>query len=209
MTAVIPAGTVYHAEDVDSVGRRWRLGVLLLIFADMSFVASMVFTYFYLRGLDTEGGWLPDGAKYATIWVGWALAGGTVLSALAYRRGQIGIQTGDERRLVGGVGIAILVIIATGVAQVFQLVSFPFGIEDGAYASTTFLLAAANLFHLALTLFIGFGIWNRGRLRKYTSTNNWQVRLVGYWWTWIAVASVLSAFTTSFVTSPHLTVGNG
>ena len=209
MTAVIPAGPVRHVEDVDTTGRRWRLGVLLLILADASFVASMVFTYFYLRGLNTENGWFPDGAKSTPIWIGWAIAAGVVISAACYRRAVTGIDVGDERRLVGGVGAAVIVMVIVGVAQVVQLSSFPFGIEDGSYASITFLLAAANVFHVLLTLFLGIGIWNRGRLRKYTSTNNWQVKLVGLWWTWIALAALLSAFTTSFVASPHITVGNG
>jgi hypothetical protein len=30
------------------------------------------------------------------------------------------------------------------------------------------------------------------------------VRLVGLWWTWVALAAVLAAFTTSFITSPNI-----
>jgi heme/copper-type cytochrome/quinol oxidase subunit 3 len=209
MTAVIPAGPVRHEEDVDTIGRRWRLGVLLLMFADASFVASMVFTYFYLRGLNTDGGWLPKGAASTPIWIGWAIGAGVVISAIAYRRGQLGILAGDEHRLVNSVAVAVFVMVLVGVAQIVQLSTFPFGIADGSYASTTFLLGAANVFHVLLTLFLGLGIWNRGRLRKYTSTNNWQVRLVGLWWTWIAVAALVAAFTMSFVASPQITVGNG
>jgi heme/copper-type cytochrome/quinol oxidase subunit 3 len=209
MTAVLPAGPVRHVEDVDTVGRRWRLGVILLIVADASFVASMVFTYFYLRGLDTQGGWFPKGSHSTPIWIGWAIAAGLVASAAAYRWGQLGMRTGDSPRLVRGAGGAVLILVAVGVGQLIQLASFPFEVEDSSYASSTYLLAAANLFHILLTLFIGIGIWNRGRLRKYSSTNNWQVQLVGLWWTWIASAAVVSAFTTSFIASPHLPVGNG
>lgn len=209
MTAVVPTGPVRHVEDVDLVGRRWRLGVLLLMFADMSFVASLVFTYFYLRGLNTQGGWLPSGTASAPIWIGWAIAAGTVLSAVAYRRGQIGIQAGLERRLVRGVGLAVLVLVAVAIGQLIQLSTFPFEVDDSSYASTTYVLAAANLFHLLLTIFLGVGIWNRGRQLMYAPSNNWQVQIVGLWWTWIAAAAVLSAFATSFIASPNLQVGNG
>ncbi len=209
MTAVIPTGPIRHVEDVDLVGRRWRLGVLLLMFADASFVASLVFTYFYLRGLNTESGWFPDGASSTPIWIGWAIAAGTVLSAAAFRWGQSGIQTGSEQRLVRGAGLAVLVLLVVGVGQLIQLATFPFDVAESSYASTTYALGAANLFHVLLTLFVGIGIWNRGRLHKFSSTNNWQVKVIGLWWTWIAAAAVLSAVTTSFVASPNVLVGNG
>jgi heme/copper-type cytochrome/quinol oxidase subunit 3 len=209
MTAVLPAGPVRHIEDVNVVGRRWRLGVIFLIVADASFVASMIFTYFYLRGLDTDGGWFPKGSHSTPIWIGWAIAAGLVLSAAAYRWGQVGMRSGDSRRLVSGAGVAIVVLAVVAVAQLIQLATFPFEVDDSSYGSSTYLLAAANFFHLLLTLFIGIGIWNRGRLRKYSSTNNWQVQIVGMWWTWIAIAAVASAFTTSFIASPHVPVGNG
>jgi hypothetical protein len=47
-------------------------------------------------------------------------------------------------------------------------------------------------------------MWNRGRRGLYGAERTWQVRLVGTWWTWVALAAVLSAFTTSFIASPNL-----
>ncbi|PZS18876.1 MAG: hypothetical protein DLM57_05080 [Pseudonocardiales bacterium] len=209
MTAVIPAGPARHVEDLDAVGRRWRLGVVLFIFADAAFVASLVFTYFYLRGLNTDSGWFPDGAASTPIWIGWTIAAGTVLSAAAYRWGHSGIRAGKEERLVLGAGLAVLVVLVVVVGQLIQLATFPFGVADSSYGSTTYVLGAANMFHLLITLFVGLGIVNRGRLHKFSSTNNWQVQIIGLWWTWVAAAAVLSAFTTSFVASPNLLVGNG
>jgi hypothetical protein len=45
-------------------------------------------------------------------------------------------------------------------------------------------------------------MWNRSRRSIYSGESNWQVHVVGLWWTWIAIASVAVAFATSFVTSP-------
>ena len=45
-------------------------------------------------------------------------------------------------------------------------------------------------------------MWNRSRRRIYSADSNWQVHVVGLWWTWIALAAVGVAFATSFVTSP-------
>ena len=48
-----------HHEHPDVVGSRNRLGVILLLVADISFALSMVFVYFYLRGQNVNDMWLP------------------------------------------------------------------------------------------------------------------------------------------------------
>lgn len=204
MTAVVATAPVQHHDDADVVGARWRMGVILIIVADAAFVTSLVFTYFYLRGLNTEGGWLPKGSPTASIWVSWAIAGGLVLSAALYRWGQVGQIAGKPGRLIAGAGLAVAVVLADSVGQIIQLATFPFRVDSGSYASSVFVLAGANLFHLLITLFVGFGLWNRARLGKYSTPGSWQVRVVGMWWSWIAAAAVISAFTTSFIASPHI-----
>jgi heme/copper-type cytochrome/quinol oxidase subunit 3 len=203
VSSVVVAAPVGHGESLDVVGARWLTGVRLLILADGAFVAALVFSYFYLRALDTQGGWLPKGSPTAAIWVGWALAGGLVLSAGLYRWAQVGSLAGKPERLVFGASLAVLMVAADTVGQIIQMVTFPFKIDSGSYASTSYVIAGASLFHLLLTLFIGTGLWNRARLGRYSSHDNWQVRVVGVWWSWIALAAVITAFTTSFIASPH------
>jgi heme/copper-type cytochrome/quinol oxidase subunit 3 len=204
MTSVVATAPVQHHDDADVVGARWRLGVILIIVADAAFVASLVFTYFYLRGLNTEGGWLPKGSPTAAIWVSWAIAAGLVLSAALYRWGQAGQIAGKRGQLIAGAGVAVAVVLADTVGQIIQLATFPFRVDSGSYASSVFVLSGANLFHLLITLFVGFGLWNRARLGRYSTPGSWQVRVVGMWWTWIAIAAIISAFTTSFIASPHV-----
>jgi heme/copper-type cytochrome/quinol oxidase subunit 3 len=206
MTAVTVGNPVPHLEETDTVGRRWRTGVILLIVADVAFVGSLVFSYFYLRGLNTEGAWLAKGQSIAPIWVGWVIAAILVLSAASYRWGQAGLHTGKESRLGLGVALAVLLAIADLVAQVVQLASLSFGAGHSSYSSSIWVLGGANIFHLLLTLFLGIGLWNRARLHKYSPSNDWQVQIIGIWWTWIAIAAVVTALTTSFVASPnHIT----
>jgi heme/copper-type cytochrome/quinol oxidase subunit 3 len=177
-----------------------------MIVADAAFVASLVFTYFYLRGLNTDNGWFPKGASYDPIWINWAIAGGLVLSAAAYRWGQLGLRGEKRDRLVTGTGIAVVLVLADTAAQVAQIATFPFRVDADSYASTAFVLAGASLFHLLITLFVGVGLWNRARQGKYTVASSWQVRIVGLWWSWIAVAAIAGALTTSFIASPHVVV---
>jgi heme/copper-type cytochrome/quinol oxidase subunit 3 len=193
-----------HLEDPDLIGRRWRTGVRLLIFADASFVAALLFTYFYLRGLNPEHAWLHPGQATASIPVSWLLAGGLVLSAAVFRWAHRGIEAGAESRFVIGALLAVVVLLADAVGQVLQLTNFPFGVSDSAYSSSLYTLAGANLVHQLLTVFLGVAMWNRGRLHIYSASSNWQVRLVGLWWNWVALAAVLAAFTTSFIASPNV-----
>jgi heme/copper-type cytochrome/quinol oxidase subunit 3 len=202
MSATTATGTQTHHEDVDTVGRRWRLGVGFLIVADASFVAALLFGYRYLRGLNTERAWLPHGSPTAPIWVSWALAGGLVLSAVVFLWGERGIRRGHSGRLVLASALGVLLLVLVSVGQVVQIVGFKFAIASSAYASSMYLLAGANLFHLLLTLFIGLAIWNRARMGLYSAAQSWQVGIVSIWWAWVAVASVLSAFTTSYIASP-------
>jgi hypothetical protein len=46
-------------------------------------------------------------------------------------------------------------------------------------------------------------MWNRSRRRIYSGESNWQVHVVGLWWTWVAFAAIAVSFTTSFVASPN------
>jgi hypothetical protein len=58
--------------------------------------------------------------------------------------------------------------------------------------------------HLLITAILGVAILNRARRGLISGNANWHVRLVGYWWYWVATSAVLIAFTTSFVASPHV-----
>ena len=204
MSSVTIGEPQVHVEDPDLIGRRWRTGVVLLILADASFVAALLFSYFYLRGLNTEKAWLAPHQATASIGVGWAIAGGVVVSAVLYRWAQNSIRAGREPAFLTGALLALVVVVATAVGQVWQLASFPFGVADSAYSSALYTLAGANMLHLLLTAFLGLAMWNRGRLHIYSAASNWQVRLVGTWWTWIAVAAALAALTTSFIASPNV-----
>jgi heme/copper-type cytochrome/quinol oxidase subunit 3 len=126
-----------------------------------------------------------------------------VLNAVVYRLGLLGIRAGSERRFVSAALLALLLVAADAVAQMLQLGTFSFGVGTSAYSSAIYTLAGANLFHLLLTVFIGIAMWNRGRLHIYSQESNWQPQLVSLWWTWIAIASVLGAFATSFISSPN------
>ncbi|MDQ2758148.1 MAG: cytochrome c oxidase subunit 3 [Actinomycetota bacterium] len=197
MSTLAHPANPHHAEDPDVVGDRQKLGVILLIVGDVAFLLSLVFTYLYLRGLNTEGAWIPSDFTWpvASAGFGWVIAAVVALSWVSYRWAQS--EPADDARLTLGLLIATLLLVVDLVLQVAQMVSVGFRVDDGAYASSWMALSGYHAFHLLLTLFIGIGVWNRARLGKF-ATNRWHVRLVGYWWTWVVVSAVITATTTSF-----------
>ena len=192
-----------HHEPPDVVGGRQRLGVILLILADVAFVFSLVFTYLYLRQLNTEGGWIPKDGGTESIGFGWVIALVMVVSWVAYRWGETAARAGRSRQLLLGIALAILIAGVDLGLQLYQMVVSTLRAADGSYASSFMALAGYHAFHVLLTMFIGFGVWNRARLGKYAG-NHWQVRIVGYWWAWVAISAVITAATMSFTTSPHV-----
>ena len=48
-----------HHEHPDVVGSRNRLGVILIIVADVAMALSILFVYFYLKGQNVNNMWLP------------------------------------------------------------------------------------------------------------------------------------------------------
>lgn len=203
MTSVTIGDPDLHVEDPDLIGRRWRTGVLLFIVADAAFVAALIFSYLYLRGLNTSKAWLAPKQDTAAIWLSWVIALILVVSAVVFRWSDLGIRSGNVGRLVTGSVFALVLVVADAVVQFVQLASFPFGMADSAYSSSMYTLAGANLFHLLLTAFLGLAMWNRSRRHMYSDTNNWQVELVGLWWNWVALAAVAVSLATSFITSPN------
>jgi len=191
-----------HAAHDPSVSQ--RLGVILLIIGDLSFVVSLMFTYFYLRGLNTDGGWIPAGAKTLPVASGWIIAVPVILSVAAYLWGLQGIRTGDSRRLGLGVLLGLLLVLVGLGLQVDRLVTMPFSPGTGSYASIVITIGGYHLVHLLVTLVLGLGIWSRARRGLFSRDAYWHAQFVGYWWTWVAISAVLFAFTTSFIASPHV-----
>jgi heme/copper-type cytochrome/quinol oxidase subunit 3 len=200
MTTDVHAGVAGHL-DPESAGRMNKLGVILLIVGDAAFTLSLVFTYLYLRGLNTNGRWLgPNGAHVVGSGYSWAIVGVALVSWLAYRWGERGGN--DKARIALGAGIACVLVVVDIAMQVAQMTGAGFTPRDGAYQSAWMALAGYHVVHLLLTLFMGIAIVNRARLGRF-AVDAWQVRLVGYWWTWVAVAAVIIAATTSFTTVAH------
>ena len=192
-----------HHEHPDVVGSRNRLGVILLLVADIAFALSMVFVYFYLRGQNVNDMWLPAAtAEHPAIeplaaGPGWTVTAIAAFGLLAHIYGLKGARAQNQTQLKLGSLVAFVVSIAATVYQLNTISSVPFTFSDGAYVSCFYMFAFLNMVHLLLTVFISLGNWNRARLGLYVE-NFWHVDIVRIWWIWMVVSSLLGAFSLSY-----------
>ena len=192
-----------HHEHPDVVGSRNRLGVILILVADIAFALSMLFVYFYLKQQNVNGMWLPAATEESPVVTpisstgAWQLTVLCAIGMLANLFARSGVQANSRERINLGTGLAIVVISVATVMQVMQMNSTGFTTRMGAYASSYYLIASINLIHLVITLFIAIGNWNRGRLGLY-SQNHWHLTISHVWWIWMTVSCGLGAWALSF-----------
>jgi len=191
-----------HHEHPDVVGSRNRLGVILLLVADIAFALSMLFVYFYLRGQNVNDMWLPAATEDRmaitplSATPGWTVTAIAAFGLLAHFYGLKGVRAGNQTQLKLGSLVAFVTSVVALGYQFNTIASAPFTFTDGAYVSCFYMFTILNFVHLALTVFISLGNWNRSRLGLYVS-DHWHVDIVRIWWVWMVVSSLLGAFALS------------
>ena len=187
-----------HHDPAENVGRRERLGVRLLIVADAAFVFGTLFSYLYLRNLNTNNGWMPQGVERVAASSIWIVTIPFVIAALSHWYGE------RNRAAFNATSVVTLLALAAGlVLQFQQVLGTPFYIvEEGtmhfesAYGSSWFMLACANLIHYVLGTFVALGLAIRAhRANVDPELETWRMRTASSWFTWIAFAALASAIT--------------
>ena len=192
-----------HHEHPDVVGSRNRLGVILLLVADIAFALSMMFVYFYLRGQNVNNMWLPaateERAAIEPLSSGpaWIVTAVAAFGLLAHFYGLQGVRAKNQTQLKLGSLVALIASLVAIVLQFNTIANAPFTFSDGAYVSCFYMFTILNFVHLALTVFISLGNWNRSRLGLYAK-DHWHVDIVRVWWVWMVVSSLLGAFALSY-----------
>ncbi len=192
-----------HHEHPDVVGSRNRLGVILLIVADVAFALSMIFVYFYLRMQNVNDMWLPAATEESPAVTalssssGWTVTALMAIGLLAHFYALKGVRAGNQTQLKLGGLVAFIFSVVGLVYQFNTIATAPFTFSSGAYASCFYMLTILNFVHIVLTVFISLGNWNRSRLGIYKA-DHWHVDIVNVWWIWMTVSSLLGAFALSF-----------
>lgn len=193
-------------EPASVVARRNRMAMWLIIVSCSAGTLSLLIAYAYLWSLNVNGAWAPTPgqANWAADWEFWAILAGMVVATLLLWRSARVMARGEAKAASGLAWVAALLLLVLFVGQVLQVATFPFGPQDGAYASATLWLALANAIWLFLTVFLAVGAANRARVGRITPGDPSQLRFVAMFATYLCVAALLgSLFATVMKTSPN------
>lgn len=191
-------------EPVAVNARRNRVGLWLCIVSDVTGTVALLIAYSYLWSLNVNNKWAPPNDAWAADWLFWTIVAGAVIATVlmwgAYRR----LIAGNRGAYLGLATVASIVVLVTFALQIYQVSTFPFDIQDGAYASATFWLGFGALYHLSIVLFLVPAMVLRARAGRITPDNASHPRLVATWMTWVCVALALGAiFTSTMKASPN------
>lgn len=191
-------------EPVTVNARRNRLGLWLCIASDAAGTISLLIAYSYLWSLNVNSAWAPPKNAWAPDWPFWAITLGIAIAAFLMWWGYRGLKAGHMGRWYTGSILASLLVLVTFVGQIVQLSTFPFSIDEGAYATATFWLAIGAAIHLALVLFLAPAMIMRTRAGRITPNNASHARFVSMWMTWVTIAIMAGAiFTLVMKDSPN------
>ena len=191
-------------EPVAVNARRNRLGVWLCIVSDLTGSIALLIAYSYLWSLNVNNAWAPPKNTWASDVPFFLIVLGTVLATISMWWGYKGLVKGEKGRMITGATLATLIILVTFVGQIVQMSTFPFDIQDGAYASSVFWLCMGSAIHLSLVLFFTMAIVFRTKADRITTDNPYHARLVAMWMTYVCIVIAIGAlFTLVMKESPN------
>ena len=169
---------------------RARAGVLLLMVSDALAVLAILAGGGYLSALNTEGQYKIAGDFAPPFVPGLLITIGLVLSGLSY------FWWERRARRPGGTGqtlfflLAVVLMLAAGVGETWIGAALRYGVPIHAYESVQLLVVWFAAIHLLLAAIIGLLLGGR-ILRGRLAGHEFIPEVVGYWWYYTVVASVL------------------
>ncbi|MGO9456537.1 MAG: hypothetical protein ACLP62_05750 [Acidimicrobiales bacterium] len=199
---------VHDAPEV--VAGRQLTGIWLFIAGDAVIVGAIVFTYLYLRGLNTSQQWMPRGVHGASDVLAWCTVLVVAASALFAWAAEQAIRRKSSApvalAVVGSVlalgAVALVVVALRAIPQAMDPTTGALHI-NGSYGSALLAIDVNNLVHLLLVALLGIGVAVRTARGRISSRAPTQARFVRIYWVWVVVSITASAVVTSvFVSSP-------
>lgn len=186
-----PAGVVDAAalprEPQDRRSPLWW-GILGVIAIEMTVVATLVASYFYLRM--GEAGWPPGGVEppplaRETLNVGLLFAGALLLHWADRQRAR-----GRPRRLTGGLLGAIALLGLVLLLRWLQLRSLPMRWDDHAYGSLVWTLTGFHFLHVASAILVTSSLAALAARGHWTEERGLPLRVDRIYWLFVALAWV-------------------
>lgn len=171
---------------------RARAGVLMLILSDALAVLATFAAGGYLKVLNTNDSFTVAGDFAPAFWPGLVVSIGLVVSGLLYYLWERSVRASSSRGQTWAFVASWLLVLATGVADVWIGNGLRYGIPISAYESIQLLIVWSTGVHLLLTAFVGLLVFGRilnDRLR--IDELPFVPEVVGYWWYYTLAAGVL------------------
>jgi cytochrome c oxidase subunit III len=161
---------------------RWAM--VWTIATEGSLFVFLLFSYFYLAA-QSRGPWPPTGPLGLTL----ALPNTFVLiaSSIAYAWGDRGRQRGDQRALVRGVTVAIVLGLIFIIVQGIEWRNMPFHPRDSTFASLFFTITGFHGAHVIVGLLMLCAVRGWAGLGKFTAKQHLGVTLVGWYWHFVDI----------------------
>jgi hypothetical protein len=169
---------------------RARAGVILLIISDALAILAILAGGGYLRALDSEGQYKIAGDFAPAFTPGLLIAIGLVLSGIFYylweRRASKPGQTGQTPFFL----VALVLMLVAGVSATWIGATLRYGVPISAYESVQLLVTWSTAIHLLLATIVGILLLGR-ILRGRLAGHEFIAEVVGYWWYYTVIASIL------------------
>jgi hypothetical protein len=143
----------------------------------------------------------------------WLTAAITVVSAAVLWFGEKGLRaTKNAKAFSPFAVVAMLLTVAGVVVCAIQLKDIPqifVGANDSitmsytTYDSAMMAIIGSTLGHLVLLAFLGLGLAIRSARGVINGDKWYQVRLVRYFWVWVAISAIVSTLITTTINTVH------
>jgi hypothetical protein len=180
---------VYELEPHVKVARA-RACVLMLIVSDALAVLAILAAGGYLSALNTEGQFKVAGDFAPPFVASLLVMIALVLSGLAYFGWERGARRPGGTGQMGFFLVALVLMLAAGVAETWIGAALRYGVPIHAYESLLLLITWFTAVHLLLTAIIGLLVGGR-ILRGRLAGHEFIVEVTGYWWYYTVIASIL------------------
>jgi heme/copper-type cytochrome/quinol oxidase subunit 3 len=182
-----------HGQPADEQAlndRKLRFGMLFYIVTDVAFAIFLTAAYPFLRQLNTNAGWFPYHFQ-PDFSTSNAITIALVVSTVLFLGGLQALNAGNQQLFKWLITLAALVMLGSLYAQIQVLRNVPFAATDGSFASTYITLSYYHLYHLIIGSFLALGVMVRALHERYSADRSTGLRLIGYFWSWVAIYSVV------------------
>jgi cytochrome c oxidase subunit III len=179
-----------HASHIDEEGKV-RVGMLFYVVVDIMFALFLISAYVFLRGVNVNNLWFPDGTKNIDLTQTTIQTGLMVASGLCFVLAHWAVRQGIGGLVKLGVTLAALLWIATLIYSIQYMGHLPFTQSGGGFASMYVLFTGYHIYHLLLGLMFVIGLTVRTLQGRYTRERHMGITTIGYYWYWVVIFGVI------------------